>query len=77
MSLKKLEQTKNSRWFSIWDTIVYGVIILTAAALIISFTIGRDKSALDGFYIVYNGERALVYRFGDEEPTVFSEENIE
>ncbi len=65
MSLKKIEQVKNSKWFSIWDLLAFGVIIVTAVALILSFTIGKDRSALGGFSVSYRGEHVLVYDFGD------------
>ncbi|MDE6850333.1 MAG: hypothetical protein K2J54_03300 [Clostridia bacterium] len=64
MSLKKIDEIKNSKWFSIWDLVAFGVIVITAVALILSFTIGRDKSALGGFLISYRGEQVLSYEFG-------------
>ena len=38
MSLKKVAQVKNDKGFKIWDLIIYGAVILLAAAL---FKIGR------------------------------------
>lgn len=63
MSLKKIEQVKNSKWFSIWDAVAFGVIIIVAVALILAFTLGRDKSALGGFSISYRGETIYEYDF--------------
>ena len=68
MSLKKIEQVKNSKWFSIWDLVAFGVIIISAVALILAFTLGRDKSKLDGFSVSYRGEVVLTYEFGSELP---------
>lgn len=66
MSLKKIEQIKNSKWFSIWDLIAFGVILITAVALILVFTLRGDKSALSGFEISYRGEQVFTYEFGGE-----------
>lgn len=63
MSLKKIEQVKTSKWFSVWDLIAFGVIIVTAVALILAFTLGRDKSQLDGFSVSYRGETVYEYDF--------------
>ncbi|MCM1437592.1 MAG: hypothetical protein NC131_00070 [Roseburia sp.] len=70
MSLKKIDQIKNSKWFSIWDLVAFGVIILTAVALMLAFTLGRDKSSLTGFSVSYRGEQVLAYEFGSDKPTV-------
>ncbi len=35
MSLKKIEKVKNSKWFSRWDLVVFGVILIAAVALIL------------------------------------------
>lgn len=63
MSLKKIDEIKNSKWFSIWDLVAFGVIIIIAVVLILSFTIGRDKSALGGFSVSYRGESIYEYDF--------------
>ncbi len=76
MSLKKIEQIKNSKWFSIWDLVAFGVIIITAVALILSFTIGRDKSALSGFSVSFRGEQVLTYEFGGK-PSILNESCVE
>lgn len=73
MSLKKIEQVKNSKWFSIWDFVVFGVIIVVAVALILVFTLGRDKSALSGFEMSYRGEQVFTYEFGGEKRVLDSE----
>lgn len=77
MSLKKIEQIKEGKWFRVWDIIVYAVILVTVTALILAFTLGRDKSSLQGFYISYGGERVLTYEFGAKSPEVLKEDNIE
>ena len=77
MSLKKIEEVKNSKWFSIWDMIAFGAVLITSVALIIAFTVGRDKSALDGFYVSYNGAQVYSYDFRDGQSVVLSESNIE
>ena len=75
MSLKKIEQIKSRKWFSLWDIAAFGVIIITAVILIISFTVGKDKSSLEGFYVSYRGEQVLTFEFGST-PRVLKEENV-
>ena len=75
MSLKKIEQIKSRKWFSLWDIVAFGVIIITAVILIISFTVGKDKSSLEGFYVSYRGEQVLTFEFGST-PRVLKEENV-
>ncbi|MDE6690615.1 MAG: NusG domain II-containing protein [Clostridia bacterium] len=78
MSLKKIEQVKNSKWFRIWDLVVYGVIIVVAVALILAFTLGRDKSQLSGFSVSFRNQTLLTYEFGnDKSPSVLNGEYIE
>lgn len=68
MSLKKIDEIKNSKWFRIWDFVVFGVIIVVAVALILAFTLGRDKSKLGGFSVSFRGETVLTYEFGSDKP---------
>lgn len=77
MSLKKIEQIKQSKWFSLWDLIAFGAVIITSVVLIIAFTVGRDKSALDGFYISYRGEQVFTYSFEDGNTEIILQDNIE
>ena len=77
MSLKKIEQVKNSKWFSIWDLVAFGAILLTAVALILAFTLGKDKSQLGGFSVSYRGETVLTYEFGNVQPLVLNGTYIE
>lgn len=76
MSLKKIDEVKNSKWFSIWDLIAFGVIIVTAVALILAFTLGRDKSALSGFSVKYRGETIYEYDFDSGKVLKINEEYI-
>lgn len=75
MSLKKIEQVKNSKWFSIWDLVAFGVILVTAVALILAFTLGGDKSELDGFSVSFRGETIMTYEFGGD-PHILNDEYI-
>ena len=75
MSLKKIEQVKNSKWFSIWDLVAFGIILITAVALILAFTLGRDKSELSGFSVSFRGETVLTYEFGGD-PHIFDNERV-
>lgn len=77
MSLKKIEQIKKAKWFTLWDLIAFGAVIIISVALIIAFTVGRDKTALEGFYLSYGGVRAFTYDFGEGEADVILTDNIE
>lgn len=77
MSLKKIEQIKKAKWFSVWDLIAFGALIIISVALIIAFTVGRDKTALEGFYLSYGGVRVFTYDFGEGEADVILTDNIE
>lgn len=77
MSLKKIEQIKEAKWFTLWDLIAFGAVIIISVALIIAFTVGRDKTALEGFYLSYGGVRAFTYDFGEGEADVILTDNIE
>lgn len=76
MSLKKIDEIKNSKWFSIWDLVAFGVIIIIAVVLILSFTIGRDKSALGGFSVSYRGESIYEYDFDSDKILKINEKYI-
>ncbi|MCM1546455.1 MAG: hypothetical protein NC033_05405 [Clostridiales bacterium] len=77
MSLKKIEQVKTSKWFSLWDLVAFGAILITAVALILAFTLGGDKSALSGFSVNYRGELVLTYEFGDDKPKILNGDFVE
>ena len=77
MSLKKIEQIKDKKWFSVWDLIAYGAVIAIAVVLILVFTLSGDKSQMEGFYVSYGGERVFTYDFENRKSTVLSEDNIE
>ena len=76
MSLKKIRQIKSSKWLSIWDLIAFGAIVVIAVVLILVFTLGKDKSEMEGFYAAYGGERVFVYDFDRGEAALINEENI-
>lgn len=62
---------------SVWDFIAFGVIIVTAVALILAFTLGKDKSKLDGFYISYRGERVYAYDFNSGNAVALNGDYVE
>ena len=65
MALKKIEQVKQDRGFKLFDIIIYGVVILTVAALFIVLFTTQDKSSLTGVQISVKGEVVFEYKFGD------------
>lgn len=76
MSIKKIEQIKRRKWLSIWDIIVYAVLLAAVVALILGFTLGRDNSALDGFFIAYRGERVFSYDFREGKPRILDSDRV-
>lgn len=76
MSLKKIEQIKEGKWIRLWDIIAYAVLTVAVVILIITFTVGRDRSALAGFTVTCRGETLLTYDFTTSNMQVFAEENI-
>lgn len=63
MSLKKIEQAKSDRGFKIWDLVIYGGVILLAAALFIAVFLSRDTSPLKGIRISVKNEVVYEYDF--------------
>ncbi|MGN1373111.1 MAG: hypothetical protein ACI4VK_03570 [Candidatus Coproplasma sp.] len=63
MSLKKIQQVKNSKWFRVWDLLVYGIILVAVVALIIAVTVNKDTSPLEGVSLSYRGITIYTYEF--------------
>lgn len=76
MSLKKLDEVKQNKWFRAWDIIIYAVILIAAVALILAFTLGGDRSEVEGFYVAYKGERVLSFDFSEDSPKVLDGNRI-
>lgn len=66
MAIKKIGQIKQSRWFRVWDLIVYGAVAVIIAALFLAVFLTRDKSAPDGFKISCDGREVFVYSFAED-----------
>ena len=78
MSLKKIEQVKNTKWFKLWDILVYGLLVAIIAVLfIVVFAISNSGGDLDGIVINYNGEQVFTYDFAEGEYKILSKDNIE
>lgn len=77
MSLKKIEQVKNSKWFKPWDALVYGLLAAIIVALILTFVFLGKGGELDGIKISYKGEEIFTYSFSAGEYEILSEDNIE
>ena len=77
MSLKKVEQVKRSKWFRLWDLLIYGIIAAAIVALILVFTLTGRGGKLDGINISYKGEKVFTYSFSGGGYEIFSEGNIE
>lgn len=68
MSLKKVEQVKRDRGFKLFDLIIYGVIVLTVAALFLAVFLTRNTDPLSGVRICVDSVTVFEYEFG-KEPT--------
>ena len=66
MSLKKIGQIKEGKWFRGWDLIVYGVIAVTVAALFLSVFLTRDSSPASGIRITYAGATVFEYDYSTD-----------
>ena len=64
MSLKKIEQVKKDKGFKIFDLIIYGVILVTVAALFISIFTTRNTDPLTGIKVYLSSEVVFEYEFG-------------
>lgn len=77
MAIKKIEQIKEGKWFRIWDSIAYGVIVAVTVALFLGIFLSRDTSPTDGIKISYNGVQVFTYDYASNESKVLCENNIE
>lgn len=66
MALKKIEQTKQDKWFRLFDLIIYGAIIVAVVVLFIVLFTTRDTSSLTGVRITVKSEVVFEYEFGKE-----------
>jgi hypothetical protein len=64
MSLKKVQQVKNSKEFHLLDLLVYGVILLVIAALFLGVSFIKSDPIL-GIQILYNRDVVLTYDFDE------------
>lgn len=77
MAVKKIGQIKESKWFRVWDLIVYGVVAVIIAALFLTVFLARDKSSPNGFKISYDGRDVFAYSFTDDKYESLSAANIQ
>lgn len=78
MSLKKIEQVKNSKWFKLWDLLVYGLLVATIVVLfVVIFALSGRGGDLDEIIINYKGEKVFTYYFSSDEYKIFHADNIE
>lgn len=77
MSLKKIGQIKEGKWFRVWDLIVYGIIAVTVAALFLSVFLTRDRSPASGIRITYAGTAVFEYDYSSDKYSVIAADCIE
>ncbi len=72
MSLKKIGQVKEGKYFRIWDLVIYGVIALIIAALFLAVFLTKDNSSAEGFAVKYAGKTVFTYYYSSNKYEVNS-----
>lgn len=69
MSLKKIGQVKEEKYFRIWDLLVYGIIALMIAALFLTVFLTKDNTPSEGFTVRRSDKIIFTYYYasGDYE----------
>lgn len=76
MSLKKINQVKNSGWFKFLDIIIYVAMVLVTLALFLAFYFTKDKSPAEGIRISYSGRNVFEYYDSNGEYKILDGDNI-
>ncbi len=76
MSLKKIGQIKDGKWFRIWDAVVYGVIAVIVVALFVAVFLTRDGSPADGVKVTGGGVTVFEYDYKSGKYKVFDSDKI-
>lgn len=63
MSQKKIEQVKKTKYFRLWDILVYGIILLIIASLFLVVFLTGDKTSANGFTIRQANKVVFTYYF--------------
>lgn len=63
MSQKKIEQVRKTKYFRIWDLLVYGVVLLVIAALFLAVFLTTDNSSANGFTVRQRDKIVFTYYF--------------
>lgn len=63
MSLKKIEQVKKTKYFRLWDILIYGIILAVIAALFLIVFLTGDKTSANGFTIRQADKVVFTYYF--------------
>ena len=77
MSLKKIEQVKQTKWFKPLDLLIYGLLAALIVALILAFALSGKGEELDGIIINYKGEKVFTYNFSKNEYEILRADSIE
>ncbi len=78
MGLKRIEQVKGRKPFSIWDVLVYALLLGVVLFLLLFFLLGKSEG-IEGIRIFVQDELACSYSFGEGlqvEDTFFDKVNI-
>lgn len=63
MSYNKIEQVRKTKYFRLWDILIYGIIALIIAALFLVVFLTSDKSPTNGFTIRQADKVVFTYYF--------------
>ncbi len=77
MSLKKVRQVKQGKWFRVWDLIIYGAVIALLIALFLAVFLTRDKTPANGVRLYYKGEAVCEYDYKTDKLNIIKADNIQ
>lgn len=66
MSRKKIEQVRKTKYFRVWDLLVYGVVLALVVALFLVLFLTADKSPTSGFVVRQKDKVVFTYYFDSD-----------
>lgn len=66
MSQKKIEQVRKTKYFRLWDLLVYGIVIAVVVALFLTVFLTTDKSPTSGFVVRQKDKVVFTYYFDSD-----------
>lgn len=66
MSQKKIEQVRKTKYFRLWDLLVYGIVLAVVVALFLTVFLTADKSPTSGFVVRQKDKVVFTYYFDSD-----------